>query len=80
MTMANFTAPGGCRDQVRSCCELGDTYDPEEVGLNATVSPFCSKVLLSCQSLMERSYENNLGCSVFNIVQKIPSLYPQPYT
>ena len=40
----NATKPGGCRDLITQCRELGDKYDPEVHSINETVGCYISKI------------------------------------
>lgn len=37
----NFTKPGGCRDLIEQCRELGEQGDPDWIGANQTVNEAC---------------------------------------
>lgn len=46
-----YDRPGGCREQIDNCREVATLYDPENVGINATVNRICERAE-TCKSLI----------------------------
>jgi hypothetical protein len=54
---ANFTKPGGCRDLILRCRELGKIGDPGFVGNNETVNEACVDATKYCSAYVLGAYD-----------------------
>lgn len=60
----NFTKPGGCRDQVMKCRDLGDLHDPEQLSLDDTVNDACVNATIYCSEFVLGAYDALSNVSV----------------
>jgi carboxypeptidase D len=72
----NFTKPGGCRDQIELCRELGDKYDPEQLNTNATVNKVCVTATEYCYGYVAGAYGALSNRSVFDMAHLDPDPWP----
>lgn len=63
----NYTVPGGCRDLIIACREIGSEGDPESTGLNATVNEVCAEATLSCWITIQGKILTETGVRYFLI-------------
>ncbi|KXT12380.1 hypothetical protein AC579_1703 [Pseudocercospora musae] len=74
-----WSAEGGARDQLLTCRELGDKYDPDFLGLNETVNAICAKATLTYGKYVQAPYNYVSNLSVFDISQVEPASQPTYY-
>jgi carboxypeptidase C (cathepsin A) len=77
-SITNYTKPGGCRDLIQQCRELGELSDPDEVGLNETVNDLCASATGYCYKYVLGAYGAS-GRSPFDMASKLPNPYPPSY-
>jgi carboxypeptidase C (cathepsin A) len=74
---ASWTSPGGCKDQILACRELGDAHDPESIGHNSVVNEACVQATLTCaQSMILGPWTASTNRSAFDISHIEPD--PEP--
>ena len=76
--MDNYIKPGGCRDLIQQCRELGELSDPDEMGLNETVNDLCATATRYCYLNVLGAYDAS-GRSAFDMASKLPNPYPPSY-
>lgn len=76
----NFTKPGGCRDLILQCRELGDAFDPDELALNSTVNQVCEEATVYCYTYVAGAYNAYSNRSVFDMAHLLPDNQPPVYT
>ena len=74
----NFTKPGGCRDQILECRALGETYDPYETAINATVNDVCVAATVWCAQYVQGAYFAS-NRSAFDMQDTLPDPLPPGY-
>ena len=75
----NFTKPNGCADQIKQCRELGEQYDPEYLGINATVNKVCFDATMWCDLYVIQAYDNLSNRSDFDMAHLKPDPFPTSY-
>ena len=76
----NFTKPGGCRDLILRCRELGAMYDPDQLANNATVNNACLNAEDYCSTYVQGAYDAHSNRSDFDMAHMKPDPYPPYYT
>ncbi|KAK4503885.1 hypothetical protein PRZ48_004800 [Zasmidium cellare] len=75
----NITQPGGCLDMIQQCRSLGETYDPDNYGTNATVNGICANATLYCLQYVLGPYNQLSNRSVFDLAHENPDPFPPSY-
>ncbi|GKT95329.1 carboxypeptidase S1 [Colletotrichum tofieldiae] len=71
---------GGCRDQIDACREVSAVYDPENIGINATVNRVCEAAESYCTRYVRDPYLDISGRDYYDVTQVDPTLFPPPFT
>ncbi|KZL86039.1 carboxypeptidase s1 [Colletotrichum incanum] len=71
---------GGCRDQIDACREVSAVYDPENIGINATVNRICEAAESYCTRYVRDPYLDISGRDYYDVTQVDPTLFPPPFT
>lgn len=74
-----YSAPGGCRDQIDNCQALSAVYDPEALGVNATVNGICQRAETFCTNRMRDPYLRVSGRDYYDVTQVDPTMFPDPF-
>lgn len=53
----NYHKKNGCKDKIQECRELGEQYDPEQLGVNETVNAVCVKAQNYCTNNIIGAFE-----------------------
>ena len=75
----NFKKPGGCRDLIIQCRELGDKYDPEYRYDNAKVNKLCLEAEAYCAAFVLGAYDALSNRSNFDMAHLNPDPFPTSY-
>ncbi|KEY72796.1 hypothetical protein S7711_04390 [Stachybotrys chartarum IBT 7711] len=75
-----YDRPGGCREQIDNCREVSTLYDPENIGINATVNRICERAETYCTNTMRDPYLQFSGRDYYDVTQLEPVLFPPPFT
>lgn len=73
-----YSRPGGCRDQIDDCRVVASAYDPDNIGLNATVNQICADAESYCSNNIRGPYTQFSERNYYDITQIEPD--PFPYT
>lgn len=71
-----YLQPDGCRDMILECRHIGDTYDPEQTGLNSTVNTVCLNALIYCAMDVVQGPYASFDRSVYDIGHFKPDPFP----
>ncbi|KAK2605724.1 hypothetical protein N8I77_008541 [Diaporthe amygdali] len=71
---------GGCRDRIDVCREVSAVYDPENIGINATVNSICEDAETFCTNYVRDPYLDISGRDYYDVTQVDPTLFPPPFT
>ncbi|KAI2463189.1 serine carboxypeptidase [Annulohypoxylon bovei var. microspora] len=71
--------PGGCRDQINDCRALALVYDPENIGINATVNEVCSDAETFCSNEVRGPYLDYSGRNYYDYASLDPNPFPAPF-
>lgn len=74
-----YIRPGGCRDQIDDCRAVSTVYDPDNMGINATVNQICSYAEVFCEDSLRTEYHRASGRNYFDITQLDPDPFPYPF-
>jgi hypothetical protein len=55
--LGNWSATGGCKDQVVECQALLELYDPLHIAFNSSVNEVCANAYLFCFENIHAPYE-----------------------
>lgn len=75
-----FYREGGCRDRIDACREVSAVYDPENIGINATVNDICEDAETYCTNNVRDPYLEISGRDYYDVTQVDPTLFPPPFT
>lgn len=75
-----YGRPGGCREQIDNCRKVAALYDPENIGINATVNKICETAETYCTNYMRDPYLEFSGRDYYDVTQREPALFPPPFT
>ncbi|KAJ0159702.1 Carboxypeptidase S1 -like protein B [Colletotrichum tanaceti] len=75
-----YHGEGGCRDQIDACREIAAVYDPENIGINATVNRVCEAAESYCTRYVRDPYLDVSGRDYYDVTQVDPTLFPAPFT
>jgi carboxypeptidase C (cathepsin A) len=71
--------PGGCLDMIADCRALIPDYDPENVGINATVNQICSDAENYCSDNVRGPYLEVSGRNYYDMATLDPDPFPAPF-
>ncbi|KAH7303474.1 serine carboxypeptidase [Stachybotrys elegans] len=74
-----YDRPGGCREQIDNCRAVASVYDPENIGINATVNRICQNAETYCTNTMRDPYLSFSGRDYYDVTQVEPVLFPPPF-
>ncbi|KAK1518679.1 serine carboxypeptidase [Colletotrichum costaricense] len=75
-----YYAEGGCRDRIDACREISAVYDPDNIGINATVNSVCQDAETYCTENVRDPYLDVSGRDYYDVTQIDPTLFPLPFT
>jgi hypothetical protein len=70
--------PGGCLDQIEDCRALTQ-YDPQSIGINATVNQVCSDAENFCSDEVRGPYLDYSGRNYYDMATFDPDPFPAPF-
>ncbi|KAF4893617.1 Carboxypeptidase S1-like protein B [Colletotrichum fructicola] len=70
---------GGCRDRIDACREVSSSYDPENIGTNASVNAICQDAETFCTNNVRDPYLDVSGRDYYDVTQIDPTLFPAPF-
>ncbi|KAH8204107.1 hypothetical protein TruAng_001789 [Truncatella angustata] len=76
---ANWSMPGGCKEQVEACHALTPNGYRDQYGTNDTVSEICGTAFGVCWITVYYAYDALSGRDPFDIAHFNPPSFPPPY-
>lgn len=70
---------GGCRDQVAACIEAAEAYDPDNVGVNATVNKICADAETFCSNEVRGPYLTYSNNNYYDLATQDPDPFPAEF-
>ncbi|RMZ16090.1 hypothetical protein D0862_01388 [Hortaea werneckii] len=70
---------GGCLDQIEDCRAISVIYDPENIGINATVNQVCQEAENFCSTEVRGPYLLYSGRNYYDIATLDPDPFPAPF-
>ena len=71
--------PGGCFDQIDDCRALLPEYDPDNIGINATVNQICADAENFCSDEVRGPYLEYSGRNYYDMATFDPDPFPNPF-
>ncbi|SMR43760.1 unnamed protein product [Zymoseptoria tritici ST99CH_3D1] len=75
---SDYSKPGGCRDLMLKCRELGDLNDPNELSIDPTVNAVCAQATIYCATAVIQPYVYS-GRSRYDIAHFQPDPSPSQH-
>ncbi len=75
----DLNKPGGCLDKIADCRALVPEYDPENIGINATVNQICSDAETYCTEHVRDPYLLYSGRNYYDMATLDPDPFPAPF-
>ncbi|KAK6066420.1 serine carboxypeptidase [Seiridium cupressi] len=76
---ANWSMPGGCKEQVEACRALTPNGYRDQYGTNDTVTEACGNAFAFCWGYVYYAYDALSGRDPFDIGHLTPVSFPPPY-
>ncbi|KAH6670958.1 carboxypeptidase S1 [Plectosphaerella plurivora] len=76
---SGFSRAGGCRDQINNCQAISAVYDPDALGINATVNRVCQQAETYCTANVRDPYLRFSGRDYYDVTQLEPTMFPDPF-
>jgi carboxypeptidase C (cathepsin A) len=70
---------GGCQDQIWACHNASIIYDPENIGINATVNELCQEAESFCNTEVRTPYNLYSGRNYYDYTALEPLNFPYPF-
>ncbi|KAI3327522.1 carboxypeptidase S1 [Xylariaceae sp. AK1471] len=70
---------GGCRDQIADCIEVAQVYDPDNVGINATVNKICMDAETFCSTKVRGPYLQYSNNNYYDFATLNPDPFPASF-
>ncbi|KAI1434959.1 carboxypeptidase S1 [Xylaria sp. CBS 124048] len=70
---------GGCLDQIADCIAVSEVYDPNNIGINATVNKICMDAETFCVNEVRSPYQEFSDNNYYDIGTLDPDPFPQPF-
>ncbi|KAI1165808.1 carboxypeptidase S1 [Nemania serpens] len=70
---------GGCRDQIAECIEVAEAYDPDNIGVNATVNRICAAAESFCSNEVRGPYLEYSNNNYYDLATLNPDPFPAPF-
>ncbi|KAI8630805.1 carboxypeptidase S1 [Xylariaceae sp. FL1651] len=70
---------GGCRDQLAKCVEVASLYDPDAIGINATVNKVCMAAETFCSTKVRGPYLQYSGRNYYDYATEDPDPFPPAF-
>lgn len=77
--MDAYSRSGGCRDQIDACRAVSAVYDPDNIGLNATVNQVCAAAETFCSDNLRAPYNEISGRNYYDLTQLDPDPFPYEF-
>lgn len=74
-----YARPGGCRDQIDGCQAVASVYDPENLGVNATVNRLCAEAETFCSENLRAPFHEVSGRNYYDLTQIDPTPFPYDF-
>ncbi|TKX25263.1 serine carboxypeptidase-like protein 3 [Elsinoe australis] len=68
-----------CIRRIQDCQAVGDIYDPEHIGINATVNSICENAETWCSNYVRDPYLENSGRAYYDVAILEPNVFPPPF-
>ncbi|KAH8901147.1 carboxypeptidase S1-like protein B [Thozetella sp. PMI_491] len=75
----SYEREGGCRDMITTCRTLSSAYDPENVGINATVNEVCDAAEVFCAEILRYPFSSLTGRNNYDYATLNPDPFPYPF-
>ena len=70
---------GGCLDKIQDCRDISTVYDPENIGMNATVNAVCYDAEDFCATEVRGPYLDVSGRNYYDMATFDPDPFPAPF-
>ncbi|KAI1316715.1 carboxypeptidase S1 [Xylariaceae sp. FL0255] len=70
---------GGCHDQIEKCIELAAVYDPDDLGINATVNTVCANAENFCDEYVRGPYLTYSNNNYYDFGTVDPDPFPASF-
>jgi carboxypeptidase C (cathepsin A) len=70
---------GGCRDQIAHCIEVAEAYDPDNIGINATVNRICAAAETFCSNEVRGPYLEYSNNNYYDLATQNPDPFPASF-
>ncbi|KAJ8129242.1 hypothetical protein O1611_g4392 [Lasiodiplodia mahajangana] len=70
---------GGCRDQIAECIEVAEAYDPDNIGINATVNRICMAAETFCSNEVRGPYLEYSNNNYYDLATQDPDPFPASF-
>ncbi|TGJ85236.1 hypothetical protein E0Z10_g3523 [Xylaria hypoxylon] len=70
---------GGCRDQIAECIEVAKAYDPDNIGINATVNKICMASETFCSTEVRGPFLEYSNNNYYDLATLNPDPYPPSF-
>ncbi|KAI0971009.1 carboxypeptidase S1 [Xylaria arbuscula] len=70
---------GGCADQVADCIAVAEVYDPENIGINATVNEICQAAETFCTNNVRDPYLDYSNANYYDLATQNPDPFPASF-
>ncbi|KAF2221809.1 Alpha/Beta hydrolase protein [Elsinoe ampelina] len=68
-----------CISRIEECQAVADVYDPEHIGINATVNRLCQSAESWCTRFVRDPYTSLSGRAYYDVAVLEPNLFPPPF-
>ncbi|KAI0518326.1 carboxypeptidase S1 [Xylaria bambusicola] len=70
---------GGCRDQIAECITVAEAYDPDNIGINATVNDICMAAETFCSNEVRGPYLQYSNNNYYDLATQDPDPFPAEF-
>ncbi|KAI0541759.1 carboxypeptidase S1 [Xylaria digitata] len=70
---------GGCRDQIAECIEVAQAYDPDNIGINATVNRICMAAETFCSTEVRGPFLEYSNNNYYDLATQNPDPFPASF-
>ncbi|KAI0427954.1 carboxypeptidase S1 [Xylaria sp. FL1042] len=70
---------GGCADQIAECIAVAEAYDPDNIGINATVNKICMAAETFCSNEVRGPYLEYSNNNYYDLATQDPDPFPAEF-
>ncbi|KAI0809456.1 carboxypeptidase S1 [Xylaria sp. FL0064] len=70
---------GGCADQIAECIAVAEAYDPDNIGINATVNKICNDAETFCSNEVRGPYLEYSNSNYYDLATQDPDPFPAEF-